>query len=333
MAIKMIKISIIIPVYNVEKYLRQCIECVINQTYKNLEIILVDDGSPDDCPRICDNYGLIDNRIKVIHKENGGLSDARNAGIQMATGQYGFFVDSDDYLLDTRAIERLVDRLIKTRVEVLSFPYISENEETGKRTIKFQIMDDMPMNLSTKKKQVDFMFKNGVYIASACNKIIRMDLLKRLPFEKGKVSEDIVWCANLLNVASSFDYINNSFYCYRQRSKSITHSISTKNCIDLKDAIIACYRIMQDCEKELKPYLGYYTAYQYSTFIAVQSFAGSFSLECIRELYGYMDVLEYNDFSSKVKLMYLGVRLMGLKNWCRLIRLTKNIWNSRRDII
>ena len=91
-------ISIVIPVYKVEKYLEKCVESVINQTYKNLEILLVNDGSPDNCPKICDEYAQKDNRIKVIHKENGGLSDARNAGIDVATGKYITFIDSDDYI-------------------------------------------------------------------------------------------------------------------------------------------------------------------------------------------------------------------------------------------
>ena len=91
-------ISVIVPIYNVEKYLDRCVGSIINQTYKNLEIILVDDGSPDNCPQMCDDYAKKDSRIKVVHKENGGLSDARNAGMKVATGEYVSFIDSDDYI-------------------------------------------------------------------------------------------------------------------------------------------------------------------------------------------------------------------------------------------
>ena len=94
----MSKVSIIIPIYKVEKYLNQCINTIVHQTYKNLEIILVDDGSPDECPKICDSWGRKDSRIKVIHKSNGGLSDARNEGLTKATGKYLLFVDSDDWI-------------------------------------------------------------------------------------------------------------------------------------------------------------------------------------------------------------------------------------------
>lgn len=91
-------ISVIVPIYNVESYLNRCVESIVNQTYQNLEIILVDDGSPDNCPQICDDWARKDSRIKVIHKENGGLSDARNAGMNIATGEYISFIDSDDYV-------------------------------------------------------------------------------------------------------------------------------------------------------------------------------------------------------------------------------------------
>ena len=91
-------ISIIIPVYKVEQYLKECIDSIINQTYMNLEIVIVDDGSPDNCPLICDQYAALDKRIKVIHKKNGGLSDARNAGLNIITGDYVTFVDSDDVI-------------------------------------------------------------------------------------------------------------------------------------------------------------------------------------------------------------------------------------------
>ena len=93
-------ISVVVPVYNVEKYIDKCINSIINQTYKNLEIILVDDGSPDNCGNICDEYAKKDNRIIVIHKENGGLSDARNTGIEVSKGKYITFIDSDDYISD-----------------------------------------------------------------------------------------------------------------------------------------------------------------------------------------------------------------------------------------
>ena len=91
-------ISIIVPIYKVEKYIRQCVDSIINQTYEDIEIILVDDGSPDNCPQICDDYAKTDSRVKVIHKENGGIMSARKAGLKVATGEYIGFVDGDDWI-------------------------------------------------------------------------------------------------------------------------------------------------------------------------------------------------------------------------------------------
>ena len=113
------KISVVIPIYNVEKYIERCIDSVLNQTYMNLEIILVDDGSPDRCGEICDNYAQIDKRIRVIHKENGGLSSARNAGLRIATGDYISFVDSDDWI-EPHMYETLLKNAINYKAQISS---------------------------------------------------------------------------------------------------------------------------------------------------------------------------------------------------------------------
>ena len=112
------KISVIIPVYNVEEYLDKCVTSVLNQTYKNLEIILVDDGSPDNCPKMCDEWAKKDKRIKVVHKKNGGLSDARNSGIEVCTGEYIGFVDSDDYI-DKQMYKELLKRIESTNSDMV----------------------------------------------------------------------------------------------------------------------------------------------------------------------------------------------------------------------
>lgn len=110
-------ISVIVPIYNVEKYLVRCVDSIVNQTYKNLEIILVDDGSPDRCPQMCDDYAEKDSRIKVVHKKNGGLSDARNAGMAVATGEYISFIDSDDWI-ETSMFELLLNNIFQYDCEI-----------------------------------------------------------------------------------------------------------------------------------------------------------------------------------------------------------------------
>ena len=117
-------ISVIVPIYNVEKYLDKCVDSIINQTYKNLEIILVDDGSPDNCPKMCDDYAKKDSRIKVVHKENGGLSDARNAGMKVATGEYVSFIDSDDWIdLETFSIS--MAKIEECNAQIVAFNIIN----------------------------------------------------------------------------------------------------------------------------------------------------------------------------------------------------------------
>ena len=115
-------LSVIVPIYNVENYLDRCVESIVNQTYKNLEIILVDDGSPDNCPRMCDKWAEKDSRIKVVHKENGGLSDARNAGIPLTKGEIISFIDSDDWI-EPAAYESLYNQAYRETVECVMFSY------------------------------------------------------------------------------------------------------------------------------------------------------------------------------------------------------------------
>lgn len=328
----MFKISIIVPVYKVEDYLQQCVNSIINQTYHNTEIILVDDGSPDSCPEICDSFATNDSRVKVIHKINGGLSDARNKGIDISTGDYGIFIDSDDYWQENDVLEKLVSRLIETNADVLCFPRIIYDEGSGEKYRKFYYPSNMPVELASKEEQLTFLISRGLYISSACSKIVRMQLLKDNTFKKGQLSEDIEWSARLLCKSRRFDYINYCFYCYRQREGSITHSITEKNCRDLKDAVISCCRMMKHVDKNTKPYLGSYTAYQFSTFIAVQSFVERFQIEMVHELNKYKKVLKYDHMSSKVRAMHYGTRVFGLVNWCRIIRIAKPIWESWRNL-
>ena len=137
-------ISIIVPIYKVEKYLKKCIQSIMNQTYLNFELILVDDGSPDDCPMICDNYAKLDNRIVVLHKQNGGLSDARNAGLDVARGEYIGFVDSDDFIANNM-YEKLLSGLLAEDADmaVCNFSYVDENYRfLDKRNLSMPVVNE-----------------------------------------------------------------------------------------------------------------------------------------------------------------------------------------------
>ena len=216
-------ISVIIPVYNVEQYLDRCINSIVNQTYTNLEIILVDDGSPDNCPTMCDKWAEKDNRIKVIHKENGGLSDARNAGLASATGKYIAFVDSDDWI-DLNYVAFLYDALIKNNADISVCNYRETSdydEQTNNDNIRIHSFD----NFETMKKQSEANYFKAV----VWNKLYKKCLLSNNPFKIGKYHEDEFFTYKILAKATKVVHINAELYFYYQRNGSIINSYSIKH--------------------------------------------------------------------------------------------------------
>ena len=213
-------ISIIVPIYNVEKYLDRCIESIINQTYKNLEIILVDDGSPDNCPKMCEDWAKKDKRIKVIHKENGGISEARNVGINNATGDYIAFVDSDDFI-DKEMYEKLLQNLIRTNsdISICSMIYYYENDqikELKNNDASFFIYDDI--------KKYDNLFNENVFsFIVVWNKLYKKEIFKELRFPKDKINEDAFIAHQLLNLSHKIVYTKEKLYYYVQHENSIMH--------------------------------------------------------------------------------------------------------------
>lgn len=320
-------ISVIIPVYKVEKYLNQCVDSVLNQTYKNLEIILVDDGSPDRCPEICDAYARKDERVRVIHQKNGGSSAARNAGIERHTGSYVMFLDSDDFWDDTEAIMKLVNRVQKTKPDVLNYSYMKYYEDTGKKIAQFENVLVRSEDMTNLHEQLGFMTERGLYIASACNKLISTKILSEyMCFTEGKRSEDVEWCAKLLSRAKSMDFVCENFYCYRQHSDSYTHTLQEKSCIDLKDSILMCVEIAKQAEESIRKYIYRYTAYQLATFVAVQAKAVKCPPKCMETLREYQWLLSYHGKNKKETLIYYLNKILGFSNMCKVIRLTKNVW-------
>ena len=314
------KISIIVPIYNVENYIEKCIKSVLRQTYRNFELLLVNDGSPDNSKMICEKYQMIDSRVKLLNKKNGGLSDARNYGIQNATGEYLMFLDGDDFWGDKSALEKLVNRITITNVDVLNFSYVKYYEEEKKKVPYFYNIPNMPLNHEEKEQQVNYIMKNSLYIASACNKLLKKELFEsgELYFEKGIFSEDIEWCMRVLMKAESFDFVCENFYYYRQREGSITHSIKQQNCVDLKNSIIKCINLVED--NKFDKMLNYYIAYQYATFFIIQAQAEVRQTELIDELCEYKWILKYYGNNRKVRILYYLCKMMGYKCLCSMIR-------------
>lgn len=214
------KISVIVPVYKVEKYLERCVTSIRNQTYENLEIILVDDGSPDNCGKMCDEYAKEDSRIKVLHKENGGLSDARNKGIEGSTGEYIAFVDSDDWL-DIDMIEILYKMSKKHDADIAECSYRNMfkdciREET--RCTAEQIVGD---NIFALEGMLDWKYFKPV----AWNKLYHRSVIGDIRYPKGKLHEDEFTTYKYMYAAKKLVYIDVSKYNYdRSRDDSITGS-------------------------------------------------------------------------------------------------------------
>jgi len=226
-------ISIIIPVYKVEPYLRKCVDSVLAQTYTNLEIILVDDGSPDNCGKICDEYAEKDKRIVVIHKENGGLSDARNAGLDIMKGEYVAFVDSDDWV-SVKYIEDMYSNLAKydADISLSGTIYVYEN---NKKDMVLAISKNE--GLYTQKEAVEnFFYQKGIY-PSAYSKLYKTELFKTIRYPKGKLNEDSAITYKIFCLCDKISYTNANNYYYLQRIGSIENSLFSSKKMDAIDIV------------------------------------------------------------------------------------------------
>ncbi|MFT8323623.1 MAG: glycosyltransferase, partial [Bacillus sp. (in: firmicutes)] len=211
-----IDVSVIVPVYNVEQYLPRCLDSIRNQTLQNIEIIIVDDGSTDYSGRICDEHANLDPRIRVIHKKNGGLSDARNVGLDVAKGKYISFVDSDDWISQTM-YEKLVNLAEENRADISEGKYLrtSSSKEKQKENSTFEI---------TVKNNVDALlshFKNEMFQQVVWNKIYKRALYEDVRFPIGKIHEDEFITYKILHRAKRLVATNEVVYYYFQRSTSI----------------------------------------------------------------------------------------------------------------
>lgn len=234
------KISIIVPVYNVEKYLIRCLDSIVNQTYKNLEIILVDDGSTDRCSEICDIYAGKDKRINVIHKENGGLSDARNRGIEIATGEYLAFVDSDDYIA-ANMYEVLLERMLNdgSDMAVCNFLYVDEQEKLLEESnCDIPIINECIETRAAIHKLTEA--KSWYYVV-AWNKLYRKEIFRRLRYPKGKYHEDEFVIHHIIQNCRLISCVKDPMYYYVQRDKSIMSQSFNLGRMDIADALIDRY--------------------------------------------------------------------------------------------
>lgn len=218
-----LKVSVIVPVFRVEAFIDECVASIINQSYKNLEIILVNDGSPDHCPEICDAWAQKDSRIKVIHKENGGLSSARNAGLKVCTGEYVMFTDSDDFI-DSNMVEELLNLAISHNADVAA---CSIKKFYNGSSHDFRNYFNNEVTEYSGMQAIDAMLREKIDCA-AWNKLYKVESINGFEFPHGRYNEDVIFLFYSWQKISKVVYTKKAFYNYRVTANSLTHSFSER---------------------------------------------------------------------------------------------------------
>lgn len=254
------KITVIVPVYNVENYLEKCLDSLINQTYKNIEIIVINDGSTDNSGEICQEYAQKDNRIVYIEKENGGLSDARNVGLDKMTGSYVTFIDSDDWA-ELDYVEILYKKIIEYQADISVGNYYSYNED--EETYYFHIYGDSYYekvydNISIFENLYESQEMKSFALISAWGKLYKAKLFDYLRFEKGKLGEDGYFNQKMYLSVNKVVYLNKGLYAYRQRSGSITNTWTEKWMHALVDAMSERITLLANMGYPLEKHLAVY---------------------------------------------------------------------------
>lgn len=324
----MTKFSIIVPVYKVEPYIRQCIDSLLAQSYNNFEIIIVDDGSPDNCPQICDEYSKKYSNIKTIHKPNGGLSDARNKGLEIAQGEYITFVDSDDFWLNKNILTDINNIIEKYTPDLIIGDCIKHYTQTNQN-----LYPDTPMSSKYNGREKIEILKYLYYELAdlkmaAWQKFVSRKKIKDTSFTLNLLSEDIDWSLQLYPLVDKICIYDTPYYCYRQqREGSITETASQRSFDCLID-IIQKWRTMipqmkvSDKEKEI--YNGY-LAYQLS--IAIQ-LANRLDQEnkkdAFKEIKKHINLFKY-PLNYKTKKVYCLISIFGLQLTSKILRLFINV--------
>lgn len=324
------KLSFILPIYKVEAYLPQCVDSILSQSTADCEIILVDDGSPDGCGAICDRYAQNHENIKVIHKPNSGLSDARNAGFALATGKYILFVDSDDYL-EEGAVANILDWIDTTDADVaflLSRKVYPDgtSEPLGENLIREEILG------KSREEVLRFLVTRPKFPASAWGKIYRRAFLLEHGFHyphDRRLSEDLMYSLDLFLTAEKFDYLDFPYYCYRQnRAGSICNTVNAKYYFDTFLFVTESaqrFAINNKAKDEMSALALSFAAYEYAILLwQLLDLSGEDRGKAKAMLKEYRWILSYGK-SAKTRLVRYAVTLLGLEGAARLLD-----WYMRR---
>lgn len=331
----LMKISVIIPIYNIEDLLEQCIDSVVSQLYEDKEIILVDDGSTDSSPMICDNYAKRYEFVKVIHKENGGVSAARNEGIRLATGDYIMFLDSDDYWNDRAALQKIMKHLGEQQCDVAIMGttslYCHSNHYVENHI-------NMNNNVIDNLEVLNYAVSKRIYISAVWDKIIKKTMFEAedLFFVEGITSEDYDWCLRLLLKNPSIKLIDEVFLVHRLGRTGSIQSVSKGNNRALESfehAFHDCISILSsfDGEEKVKDTGEMFVSHMYLQLLGfVTLFSKKMSKEKLKKLRKYLYLLDYDEIASvrKAKCVYT---LFGYSIMCWLLSCRVSYIRTKRN--
>lgn len=307
-------VSFIVPVYNVEKYLEECVNSLRQQTIKDIEIILVDDGSSDGSPAICDNFKKIDKRVKVIHKINGGLSDARNVGLNIAQGDYVIFIDSDDFWANEKNLEQLLVEFEKTpECDFIGFN-CSYYYPSLNKTVKWVKYASEIENPISPKDCITKLVESGTFPMSACLKIFKRSLLQNnIEFIKNIYSEDIPWFIELLKKTNCCKFVNLYIYMYRKEvSNSISSSFSIKKFTDVFNSLKqGVSEDIKEWDKKANIALMSFWAYEYCILIGMLGFMSDEERKVWRPILKEYEWLLNYKLNPKVRLISIIKKMFG----------------------
>jgi glycosyltransferase involved in cell wall biosynthesis len=239
------EISVIVPVYKVEPYIHKCVDSILAQTFSDYELILVDDGSPDTCGNICDEYAKKDARIRVIHKENGGLSDARNAGMKIACGEYVIFIDSDDYI-DADMLSYLYENLRKADADMATCGIYEVYAD------RIEKQEEEPEFVCSGEEAFRCILRGHTIRGEIWNKLIKRSCISDLEFPKGKLYEDIFYTVDMMQRIKKVAVGTKPKYYYLHRSDSITGKAYRPKLFDIIDGYTKNYQVVKQAFPKLE---------------------------------------------------------------------------------
>ena len=314
-------VSVIIPIYNVSQYLPECIDSVREQTYQNIQIILVNDGSTDNSLDVCLEYKKKDDRITIINKKNGGLSSARNVGMDAAKGEYFSFIDSDDFV-DPRMIDTLVSLLENTNSDIscCNFDYYDENS-VYQRTHKADIISS---EVYSRQRALELLLSEKYFKCYAWNKLFKSSLFQGVRFPEGQLYEDIVTIYNLIKISNSLSFCGEPMYHYRVRNESITQRVFDKRTYEM---LIPIKKIKNDNANNEKILMGCAVYYLY--FIDEMLMVDKRDEQVYKE---YLDILSQIKEYLKIDTIYGKERKLQMKLCANNFGVYKILYKTARRI-